>query len=94
MPTPAVPSTITINTQDIVNKLRKNCDKAFRRVPKIKRNRIIVKLGWMSEYMFNTVIVETLKQVLGERFKMYVKRRCRHIFVFNLTQLEFMLGKR
>jgi len=89
---PELSVTVIVDTQDIINKLKRDREKAFKRVPRIRRNRIVLKFGWMNEKIFEEIIAKSLKHILGEKYKERNKYNCRYIYIFNLIHLEFLLG--
>lgn len=89
---PTLPKTITIDVDTLLNRLKLNRTKVFKRAPKIKRNQVIVKMGWLPHTIWTNIIVEQLRSVVKPTLKETFARNQHILYVFNLMDLEFLLG--
>eukprot|EP01089_Gocevia_fonbrunei_P019767 TRINITY_DN7103_c0_g2_i1.p1 TRINITY_DN7103_c0_g2~~TRINITY_DN7103_c0_g2_i1.p1 ORF type:complete len:200 (+),score=-1.32 TRINITY_DN7103_c0_g2_i1:192-791(+) len=89
---PEMPMTVTIDVALVLQRIQKNRLKAFRRSSKIKRNRLLIKLGWMPEPLWNELVVSKLKTIVKPRYRELIRRKIHHVWIFNMVFLEFLLG--
>eukprot|EP01089_Gocevia_fonbrunei_P020509 TRINITY_DN766_c0_g3_i3.p1 TRINITY_DN766_c0_g3~~TRINITY_DN766_c0_g3_i3.p1 ORF type:complete len:166 (-),score=6.44 TRINITY_DN766_c0_g3_i3:47-544(-) len=90
----STPKSITIDVDTILNRINLNKIKVFKRAPKIKRNQLIVKMGWLPETIWTHIIVDKLRSIVKPALKEICARKQHNLYVFNLMNLEFLLGKK